>query len=254
VSSTVSALPGQETLLECWARLAQMSPGARLMRSSETAAAVFPAWIPLNNAIMLNADDGAAAAAATELRGVYADAGVDAWALWLPSRAIDLDVGDDVREVDGMERDTTTLVMQAEVPRGLPRHDGVVRTSLATLMQVASDIPVPTADLGRPEAAPGLAMWVMIQDDLAVACAFSFLHERDCGIYAVGTLPQWRRRGLARVLVEHVLADAERRGARTATLQSTRIGRHLYQSLGFEPAGRYEEWVPRAPESGRSSH
>ena len=42
--------------------------------------------------------------------------------------------------------------------------------------------------------------------------------------------------------MEHFLADAHRRGARTATLQSTRMGQRLYESLGLEPAGRYEEW------------
>jgi hypothetical protein len=43
--------------------------------------------------------------------------------------------------------------------------------------------------------------------------------------------------------MEHVLADAQHRGARTATLQSTRMGLPLYNSLGFAPAGRYEEWI-----------
>ena len=33
---------------------------------------------------------------------------------------------------------------------------------------------------------PGLATWVMAHDEVAVAGAWSFLHERDCGIYAVG--------------------------------------------------------------------
>jgi GNAT superfamily N-acetyltransferase len=83
----------------------------------------------------------------------------------------------------------------------------------------------------------------MIQDGYAVAGAWSFLRGGDCGIYAVGTVPEWRRRGLARALMEHVLADAQHRGARTATLQSTRMGLPLYNSLGFEPAGRYEEWI-----------
>jgi len=48
-------------------------------------AAVFPSGAPLNNAILLNGNDGAAAAAAIELTGVYADAGVEAWALWCPA-------------------------------------------------------------------------------------------------------------------------------------------------------------------------
>lgn len=244
--SRKSRLPGQETLLACWTTLAQLSSGARLIRSAAAAAAVFPSWAPLNNAILLNAHGGTeSAATASQLVNVYADAGVDTWALWVPSRVADLDAPDSVREVDGMKRDTTTLVMQTTLPQAVQLHGGVVRASLAALKRVANDEPVPADDLGEPETAPGLAVWVKVHDDVAVACAYTVLHDGDCGIYAVGTLPQWRGQGLARALVEHVLADAERRGARTATLQSTRMGQHLYESLGFEPAGRYEEWVPQ---------
>ncbi len=242
MSSKNTALAGQETLLACWSALARMSPGATLIRSAATAAAVFPAWAPLNNAIMLSADDGAAAAAVSQLTSVYTDAGVGAWALWLPSRATDLDTPDEMRAVGALKRDTTTLVMQATTLRGLRLHEGVVRTSIAAATR-ATEEPVPAVDLGEPERTPGLAAWAMVQDDVAVAGAWSFRHGRDCGIYTVGTSPGWRRRGLARSLVAHALADAARQGARTATLQSTRVAQHLYESLGFEPAGRYEEWL-----------
>ncbi len=243
MSGTTPFLPGQETLLASWSALAQISPGARVIRSAATAAAVFPSWAPLNNAILLNAHDAAAAtAAASQLTSLYSDAGVDAWALWMPSRVTDVDAPDGVREVGGLKRDTTTLVMQATLPPGLRHHDGVVRTSIAAATH-ATDEPFPAADLAEPEGVPGLAAWVLVHDDAAVAGAWSVLHERDCGIYAVGVSPGWRRRGFARSLMEHVLADAQRRGARTATLQSTRRGQPLYESLGFEPAGRYEEWI-----------
>lgn len=53
-----------------------------------------------------------------------------------------------------------------------------------------------------------------------------------------------RRHGVARALLRGVLGDAHRRGARTATLQSTAMGEPLYRSLGFRPVGRYDEWVP----------
>jgi hypothetical protein len=43
--------------------------------------------------------------------------------------------------------------------------------------------------------------------------------------------------------MEHILASAQARGAATASLQSTRMGQPLYESLGFKPAGRYEEWI-----------
>ena len=70
----------------------------------------------------------------------------------------------------------------------------------------------------------------------------------DVGIYSVGTAIEYRRRGLARALMQHLLAVAWQRDARTATLQATPMGQALYESLGFEAVGRYEEWVPRARE------
>lgn len=236
------ALPGQETILVCWSALAKLSVGARVTRSPTVAAAVFPSWLPLNNAIMLT---GPADPAATvsELAPAYADAGVDVWALWLPSRTTDFDAPDEVQSVGGLERDTTTLVMDKDLTPSLRYDDRVVRTSIDTLKRVTDDEPVPRADLEQPESASDLSAWVMVVDELAVSCAWTFLHHGDCGIYAVGTLPGWRRRGFARALMEHVLADAWHKGARTASLQSTRMGQPLYESLGFTAVGRYEEWI-----------
>jgi GNAT superfamily N-acetyltransferase len=244
MSGDVLVLPGQETLIASWEALARLSPGARLIRSTTAVAAVFPSWAPLNNALMLTAPEGDPAAAAAWSTILYAQVDVDAWAFWIPSRTTDLDAPDDVREVGEFKRDTTTLVMQATLSPGLQAHDGVVQTSIAAATRAAGDEAVPVSDLGTPERVPGLTAWVMVRDRVAVAGAWSFLHGTDCGIYAVGTMPGWRRQGLARALVEHVLRDARQRGARTATLQSTRMGQPLYESLGFEPAGRYEEWIP----------
>ncbi len=244
MSSYATALPGQDTLIACWRSLAKLSPGARVVNSTVAVAAVFPSWAPLNNAIMLPAADGALAAkAASQLTPVFADAGVDTWALWLSSRATDLDAPDEVQAVDGLKRDTTTLVMQKVLPHGLRRHAGVIRTSVAAATRAAGDEPVAVADLPEPDGLPGLDAWALVYDRFAVAGAWSFLHGTECGIYSLGTHPDWRRRGLARTLMEHVLADAQHRGARTATLQSTRMGQPLYESLGLEPVGRYEEWI-----------
>ena len=49
-----------------------------------------------------------------------------------------------------------------------------------------------------------------------------------------------RRRGIARRLLQHVLADARRSGAKSATLevrQSNHAARRLYEGLGFHVEG-----------------
>src|SRR5262245_1517121 len=109
-----AVLPGQETLVASWQALARLSYGATLIRTSAAVAAVFPSWLPLNNAIMFaRSEGGGATAAASQLTRTYADAGVDSWAFWVPSGSTDLDAPDDLREIGAFKRDTTTLVMQA---------------------------------------------------------------------------------------------------------------------------------------------
>ncbi len=244
MSTTRLALPGQDTLLGSWQALARLSPGARVVHAPTVAAAVFPACAPLNNAIVLPAAHGLWGDGVSVAMSWFGEAGIDAWALWVPSRATDFAAVDGVPDVPGFTRDVTTLVMHATLPAELRSHAGVVRTSVAAA-SLADDHPLPADDLPEPDALPGLDAWVMVCDEVVVAGAWSFLHGTDCGIYAVETLPGWRRRGLARALMEHVLADAHHRGARTATLQSTPMGQPLHESLGFRPVGRYEEWVPQ---------
>jgi ribosomal protein S18 acetylase RimI-like enzyme len=241
---SITMLAGQATLVGSWRALAQLSPDAMLVHTDATVAAVFPSWAPLNNAILRDEPNRqTAAAAARQLTELYRPAGIESWALWLPSPATSLDEPLHVTDVDGMKRDTTTLVMRLQLPRPFPKHDGVIRTSVTAATR-ASDEPVPGDELTEPDASSHVDAWVMMSGEFAVAGAWSYLHGSDCGIYAVGTAPEWRRRGLARALMQHVLADAQRRGARSATLPSTAMGQPLYTSLGFTAMGQYEEWVP----------
>lgn len=235
--------PGEDTLVASWCALARLSHGAHLSFRERTLVAVFPSWAPLNNAILHGpASTEAAAGAAAEVAGVYRAAHVPTWALWLRSTATDLTTPATMTSVAGMTQDTKTLVMTRTVTPG-SSHPSVVRTSIAAA-SLATDEPV--LAIPEPESIPGLDGWVFVHEGAAVAGAWSYLHGTDCGLYAIGTVPDLRRRGLAATLVQHVLADAYRRGARTASLQSTPMGEPLYRSLGFAPVGRYEEWVPVA--------
>ncbi len=240
----MSALPGEETLVATWRALTRVSPGARVRVDDDLVTAVFPSWLPLNNAILLAPPSpDATATAAAEVADVFADAGVPAWALWLPSPIADLQTPPVTADVTGMVADTRTLVMTLALGEGWASHGAVRKTSIAAAT-LATDEPV--VDLPGIDGVAGLDAWVLVHEDAAVAGAWSYLHGTDLGLYTVGTVPGFRRRGLAGALVRHVLADAHRRGARTASLQSTPEGESLYRSLGFTAVGRYEEWVPVA--------
>jgi GNAT superfamily N-acetyltransferase len=237
-------LPGQDTLLACWDALTRLWPPARLTGTDGAVAAVFPSWAPLNNAILLGKHDRTSEArAAAGVRSIFEQARIPAWALWRPSPIADLDTPDTAGQLEELKRDTTTLVMQATLASGLRSSDAVVPAPIAAVARFDEDAQLTQAELGSPDDVPGLAGWALVHDGVVASAAWSFVHETDCGVFAVETLPRFRRRGFARVLTEHLLAAAHREGATTASLQSTRMGQPLYESLGFTAVGRYEEWI-----------
>jgi GNAT superfamily N-acetyltransferase len=61
------------------------------------------------------------------------------------------------------------------------------------------------------------------------------LECRRATILNVYTDPQYRRRGIARQLIETIVAWCKQQGFARVTLHASDDGRHLYESLGFEP-------------------
>jgi GNAT superfamily N-acetyltransferase len=55
-------------------------------------------------------------------------------------------------------------------------------------------------------------------------------------ILNVYTDPEYRRRGIARQLMQTMIAWCKREGFARVTLHASDDGRHLYESLGFEPS------------------
>ena len=177
-----------------------------------------------------------------QLSACYAEEGVATWALWVRSDITNLDAPDTgPRSATCSATRRPLSCTQRCPPVGNCRMASFVPPSRQRRELVTNRFA--GADLEPPDDVPGLTGWVMLRESVAVASAWSFLNGSDCGIYTVGTQPEWRRRGFARALMEHVLGEAWRHGARTASLQSTRMGQPLYLSLGFQAVGRYEEWL-----------
>jgi predicted acetyltransferase len=61
----------------------------------------------------------------------------------------------------------------------------------------------------------------------------------------VAVAPEARGRGLSGKLLAHALADAAERGLETSTLVSTRLGRPVYERLGYQALGSLQMWERR---------
>lgn len=83
--------------------------------------------------------------------------------------------------------------------------------------------------------------WVMRDDGRVVGYLCLWEIGEEIHITNVAVHPDFRRAGIGRTLVKHVLDDAERRGVRVVLLEvrpSNLEARGLYASFGFRVVGR----------------
>jgi GNAT superfamily N-acetyltransferase len=76
-------------------------------------------------------------------------------------------------------------------------------------------------------------MYVGYLDKKPVATSMLFNGAGVAGIYAIGTLPEIRRKGFGSAITLKPLLDARRQGYRYAVLFATRLGYPVYEQLGF---------------------
>jgi hypothetical protein len=131
-------------------------------------------------------------------------------------------------------------------------------------------LPVPEVQLGPPNwaehlriiGAPGLladgdprAFHILVPQLAGenVATAIAFDHDRDCGLFNVGTVGAARRRGLGTALTALHLLVAVRRGCSTASLQSTPMAEGVYAAVGLRDLGRILEYVPSVARRARNA-
>ena len=240
---------GAATLVASWEAYARAAERAAVVRARGVAAAVFPAGPEreiYNNALLARDLPGAARRAAVgAMEDAYAAAGVERFAAW-------------VHESDAPLID--------ELARRGYRLDETTRAMAVPL--AGADLPAPAIDVEVPAwgeyqdhlesfgIPPGLLantdgsefdVLVVRNDGRPVATALTFDHDGDCGIYNVGTLEAFRRRGIATALTAVQLGRALRRGCVTASLQATPMAERVYASVGFRDLGRIFEYVRAQP-------
>jgi GNAT superfamily N-acetyltransferase len=104
------------------------------------------------------------------------------------------------------------------------------------------------------DVSPEGCFGIDVDGELAASAAVTCYGCDLAWIGMVLTAPEHRGRGLARRLMQHAIAYAERRGAGVIKLDATDMGLPLYRSLGFEHEAGIERWqrhpspAPAAPE------
>ncbi|MGW0858436.1 GNAT family N-acetyltransferase [Streptomyces sp. NPDC002690] len=87
---------------------------------------------------------------------------------------------------------------------------------------------------------PFVKAYVAEVDGVAAAAGLAILTERHVGLANIGTLPEYRGRGLGRAITEAILRDGRAAGARTAYLHSSDEAVSLFERAGFRTE---ESWA-----------
>jgi GNAT superfamily N-acetyltransferase len=86
---------------------------------------------------------------------------------------------------------------------------------------------------GEVVACAILIWWTMLP-------SLTVLHRKRGYVSSVYTDPTWRRRGIARQLMEQIIARAREMGVTRLILWASDMGRPLYLDQGFEPSPALE--------------
>jgi GNAT superfamily N-acetyltransferase len=234
---------GMRTLVASWSEFARWSSNAVVQCFSGVTVAVFP--MPpergfYNNAVLdrgLTTVGYVDAIDATE--ATYAAARIENYALWVHESEV---AAGRHLERRGYAVDTVTRAMgrrldAIRLPRPLIEFGYRDWSEYVRLLGLGADY---------LRAADPDAQHILIARDggVNVAAAMAFDCDDDCGVYNVGTVEAYRRRGYGTALTVAHLYDALGRGCRTASLQSTAMAESLYAAVGFEDLGRIVEYVP----------
>ncbi|MBU2894587.1 GNAT family N-acetyltransferase [Colwellia sp. D2M02] len=73
--------------------------------------------------------------------------------------------------------------------------------------------------------------------------AISYQSGDTLGIHQLGTVPNYRKMGVAAKLMTYLLKQAQDNGCHYVSLQASQAGLHLYEKMGFKALAKLNSWV-----------
>jgi GNAT superfamily N-acetyltransferase len=231
--------------------VARASPGAHLVERDGVVASVVPAAPEraVVNSVIYD-DAGGLAAAYDEIASAYAEAGAT-WTVWVPSEdrrtaeflegaghALDADpavmwadLSRSERPPAGALEDWTAEGDPADVG---PLNDRAYTFGTDSFTRAFQSLPT-----------DGLRVYVARVDGGPAGCLTIVDHDRNADVEMVAVVPEARGHGIAGKLLGHALADAAERGLETSSLVATKLGRPVYERLGYRQFGALHMWERR---------
>lgn len=131
---------------------------------------------------------------------------------------------DDIKIIEvNTEKDFTLWTEVAGKVFHFPAAD--ISEFFKPLIDIAGDIPFLALYKGKP-----------------AATAMIFSANKTVGIYAMGVLPEFRRSGIGRAILDTCLCTAKNQHMQQAVLSASSTGKLLYQSMDFVVSQNFNEY------------
>jgi GNAT superfamily N-acetyltransferase len=191
-------------------------------------------------------------AALDQIAAGYEEAGVRAWTVWVPE--------DDRETAAALEE--AGHVLDAE-PRAMAMELSALREpepNPALEIRAELDMPVVArlneiaygwapGEFGAvaDTPIPGTYAYFASLEGETVGTVVVWDHGDNSDLDWVATLPEARGKGVSKQLTARALADARERGQITTTLVATKLGRPVYDRVGYRDFGAIQMWERRKP-------
>lgn len=234
----------------CWRLLAESS-GGLVWEHGDVLAAIVPAARERSvfNSVFYESGE-LLVASLDRVAAAYEAAGINAWAVWVPE--------EDTETAAALERaghvlDSEPCYMGMELAElREPEGDGELRireredfAELARINEIAYGYAPGEFRAVAEASMPGIRIYFTELDGDAVCTLGIWPHRSDAVVVWVATLPEARGHGIASRLLAHALRQATADGLETTSLQASKLGRSIYQRLGYRDFGAAHMWELR---------
>jgi ribosomal protein S18 acetylase RimI-like enzyme len=241
--------------LRHWLRLtASGSPTGRVFERDGVVAAIMPA-APERAVVnsVIYSDGDAFKAAYDELAGAYGEIGAK-WTVWVrPGHDEAAAMLERAGHVLDAQPEAMVMDLAVPPPRPTDLEDWSSGGDMADVGPINDrSYPFGTDSFTRAfrgMSGEGIRVYTARVDGVPAASTTVVDHEGNTEIQMVAVVPEARGRGLAGKLLAHALADAAERGMETSTLVATKLGRPVYDRLGYRAMGAVQMWEWRPPAS-----
>ncbi len=96
---------------------------------------------------------------------------------------------------------------------------------------------------------PDVRIYVGYAKGAPVAASVLIMTNGIAGVYNVTTLDEFRRRGFGETMTRHAIREGAAAGCKVAALQSSDMGKPIYERMGFRTVAPYRTFTrPETPD------